>query len=159
MVGVARLYIDDQRTQLIGIRSRIESLLARMSQQQIAAAAPGLDLSVAGLVEDACAELEQARAAITREPATPPAALSLAERTGSAFSAMDELLGRLPLACLFETLREGQGELTILQRLGLLTARLAELSGKADCAARLVIGAGGQDGLVPPSAHPAAPVL
>lgn len=142
MIGIARMYVDDQRQKLAAIGQRLETTISRFSDKEINwRPNPGSN-SAANLVMHVCGNAGQYFGhLIDLQPNTRDRAAEfdsklkkkvaeLVERIRATFAMIDGILARMPLAMLYNVVRTGDRELTIHELIAGCTAHYSEHLGQ-----------------------------
>jgi uncharacterized damage-inducible protein DinB len=152
MISIARLFIDDQRARLADSRKRLTGVLNQLSDEDLNWRPNPQSNSITNLILHISGNLQQRYAHnIAGEPdvrdrdsefvgTVQKSKAELLAAMDGAFQIVDDILGRLPLACLFDTtVVRGQSR-TTLDIIAASSAHTAEHLGQIIYIAKIRLG-------------------
>jgi hypothetical protein len=142
MIGIARLYVDDQRQRLATIGKRLETVISRFSEEEVNWRPNAASNSAANLVVHVCGNIGQRFGhLLDHQPDTRNRAAEfdtgmrrqvpeLVALIRDGFAGIENILARIPLAMLYDTVEASGKQLTVLDLISGCTAHYSEHLGQ-----------------------------
>jgi len=152
MIGIARMFLDDQRARFAESRQRLLWVINQLSDEDLNWRANSECNSITNLVLHICGNLQERYGHnITGEPSTRnrPAELDTAATRSKAellqmiepaFALVDEVLGRLPQASLFDITLIRNQQRTLLELIDMTSTHTSEHLGQIIYIAKIRLG-------------------